>query len=69
MHGRYDRTMTNPIRVPAGGTLTFRVLIEDPTHSDWGLTGKLVLDYNGREPLIVDSARVIFQTLESSNST
>lgn len=69
MHGLYDRTMTEPIRVPAGGALTFRVLIEDPSHVGWGFAGKLVLDYNGQEPLVVDSARVFFQTVASAKST
>ena len=30
MHGIYDRTIGTPIRIPAGESLTVRVLIEDP---------------------------------------
>ncbi len=69
MHGLYDRSVATPIRVPAGGQVTFRVMIENPTHTGWGLTGKLVVDYNGQDPLVVNAARVVFQPVAAEVST
>jgi hypothetical protein len=61
MHGVYDRTISAPIRVPAGESVTVRILIEDPSHLGWGFTGKMVIDYEGQSPLTVETARVPFE--------
>jgi hypothetical protein len=60
-HGIYDRMLTDKIRVPAGESVTLRVVINDKQNEGWGFTGKLVLDYDGKEPLTVESARIAFR--------
>lgn len=59
-HGIYDRMLGEPIRLPAGERLTLRVTILDSEHQGWGFAGKLVLNYNTKEVLSIDAARVAF---------
>jgi hypothetical protein len=61
-HGIYDRQLQQKIRIPAGESLTLRVVIHDPRYEGWGFSGRLRLEYNGAEPLSVDSARVTFRS-------
>jgi hypothetical protein len=62
-YGICDRRLTNKIRVPAGQSVTLRVLIDDSRYEGYGFTGKLVVDYNAGEPLLIESARVAFHTV------
>ena len=64
-HGIYDRTLTDPIRVPAGADITFRVVIQDVDYVSWGFTGKLMLEYNSDNPLVVDTARIRFRAVDA----
>lgn len=59
-HGIYDRRFSEPIRLPAGERMTLRVTILDSEHEGWGFAGKLVLNYNTKEILSIDAARVAF---------
>jgi hypothetical protein len=62
-HGIYDRTLSQPIRVPAGEKATVRVVIESMEHEGWGFAGTLVLNYNDGERIVVPSARVAFRKI------
>ena len=64
-HGIYDRTLTEPIRVPAGEAITFRVVIQDVNYVGWGFTGNLMLEYNSDNPLVVDTARIRFRSVDT----
>jgi hypothetical protein len=68
-HGIYDRQLQEKIRVRAGESLTLRVNIDDARYEGWGFAGRLVLDYNGSEPLSVESARVAFQASDTEDVT
>ena len=67
-HGLYDRKLTNPIRIPAGETLTMRVVITDD-YPGWGFVGQLRLVYNSDEPLLIKTARVHFENQAESDDT
>lgn len=67
-HGMYSQKLATPIRVPARGTATLRILIEDAKTTGWGLAGSLWLDYNSadKKPLQVKEAHVVFESPSGS---
>lgn len=68
-HGIYDRTLSTPIRVPAGESLTLRIVIDNARYKKYGFTGQLVVDYNNSDPLVVKDARVHFRDVDATTET
>ncbi|MCA9218597.1 MAG: hypothetical protein KDB27_36260 [Planctomycetales bacterium] len=59
-HNRYVKVLSDPVAVPAGETMSLRVLIDNAKHRDWGFEGNLIIvDEFGRQ-LNVGDARVRF---------
>ena len=65
-HGIYIRTLSQPVRIPAGETVNLRLVIDNAKHRGWGLQGEVDVEYDDGQVLKVNAARVRFEPLGST---